>query len=65
MDIERISMDLASSNTLRSFNIGMIRRSMDNIEQVGEQVAEMIRQIPSAPSPQQIAAQGGRVNVLA
>ena len=64
MDIERISMNLASANTLRSFNIGMIRRSMDNVEQVGKQVAEMIQQIPTAPSPQQMAAQDSRVNIL-
>ena len=51
MDIERISMNLSMSNTLRNFNIGMIRRELDNTEIVGAQIAQMIDNMPTAPPP--------------
>ena len=63
MDIERISMNLSMSNTLRDFNIGMIRRELDNTEIVGAQIAQMIDNIPTAPIPSPSAE--SRINLLA
>ena len=47
MDIERTSMALASANTLRSFGIGMMRQSMDQVEEMGAMMAEMIQNMPT------------------
>ena len=47
MDIERISMDMASANAIRSFGMGMMRRSMDQVEQIGVQIVEMIQDMPT------------------
>ena len=61
MDIPAASMQLASANTLRSFGIGMIRQSMDQLEIVGEQMAQMIQQTQVAVS----TTEGTRINILA
>jgi len=42
MDIAVTSMQLASANLLRNFNVGMMRQSMDNVEQLGEQLTQMM-----------------------
>ena len=63
MDIERISMNLSMSNTLRDFNIGMIRRELDNTQIVGARIAQMIDNIPTAP-PLRITNES-RINILA
>jgi len=42
MDIARVSMNLASQNTMRNFSIYMIRNQIDHMEQVGEEIAKMI-----------------------
>jgi|GEM_PF-6330254 len=62
MDIERISMNLSKTNVLRDFNIGMIRRELDNTEIVGAQIAQMIDNIPTAPPPR--VTNESRVNIL-
>ena len=45
MDIARASMNMASAQTLRGFGLGMMRKSMDQVEQVGEQFAQMMREM--------------------
>ena len=52
MDIERTSMSLSSSQTMRSFQIGMMRQTMDDVEMMGAQIAQMIQAMPAAPIPQ-------------
>ena len=61
MDIERTSMNLSSARVLRSFEIGMMRQSMDDVELMGAQIAEMIQAIPTAPIPQ--GDEGHNVNI--
>ena len=48
MNIAELSMNMAASETLRSFGIGMIRKSMDQMEQTGEQIAQMMQEIAVA-----------------
>jgi len=57
MDIPRLSMNLAQSDIIRNFSIGMIRNALDQAEQVGEQLVEMIQstQVPTE----------GTINILA
>lgn len=45
MDIAEASMNLASADTLRSFGFGMMRKSMDQMEQLGAQMAQMMQQM--------------------
>ena len=61
MDIERTSMNLASAQTLRSFEIGMMRQSLDDVEMMGNQIAQMIQSIPMAQVPQ--GEPGHNVNI--
>jgi len=42
MDIATTSMQLASANVLRNFNIGMMRQSIDRVEELGEQLTQMM-----------------------
>ena len=48
MDIAETSMSLAASETVRSFGIGMLRKSMDQMEQMGEQMAQMMDEMGKA-----------------
>ena len=45
MDIAEASMNLASAETIRSFGFGMMRKSMDQMEQVGEQISQMMQEM--------------------
>ena len=59
LGIAQLSMNMAMANTQRSFGIGMIRASMDNVEQMGQMMADMMRQVPiPAGEP------GSNVNIL-
>jgi len=57
LGIPQVSMNLAQGNTMRNFGIGMIRQSMDQMEQMGNIMADMIRQIPQGEP-------GHNVNIL-
>jgi len=59
LGIPQVSMHLAQQNTTRAFGIGMIRQSMDNVEQMGQMMADMMRQIPIPPGEP-----GSNVNIL-
>ena len=59
LGIPQISMNMAQQNTMRSFGIGMIRKSMDNVEKMGQMMADMMRQIPV---PQ--GEPGSNINIL-
>ena len=48
MDIAEASMNLASSETIRSFGFGMMRKSMDQMEQMGAQITQMMREMAQA-----------------
>ena len=57
MDIAEASMNLASSETIRSFGFGMMRKSMDQMEQMGEQLAQMMREMS------QITGAGANIDI--
>ena len=42
MDIAEVSMNMAASETMRSFGFGVMRKSMDQMEQMGSQIAQMM-----------------------
>ena len=41
MDIAQLSMNMSSARVAQEFNIAMLKKSMDQMEQAGEQIAEM------------------------
>ena len=43
MDIAQISMILAQAETARGVQTGMIKKALDQMEQTGEQLAEMLQ----------------------
>ena len=45
MDIAKVSMTLAADQTNRNFGIGMLRKSMDQMEQMGNQVTQMMQEM--------------------
>ena len=59
MDIAEASMNLASAETARSFGFGMMRKSMDQMEQLGDQMAQMMREMT------QLTGAGGNVDIRA
>ena len=63
MDIERISMNMAKAETIRGFTIGMMRESINQVEQMGQQLAQMMDSIPT-PAPV-VAPDVGSINILA
>ena len=57
MDIAQASMNLASSETIRGFGFGMMRKSMDQMEQVGELFAQMMQEMA------QVTGQGVNIDI--
>ena len=45
MDIAEVSTSMAASETMRSFGLGMMRKSLDQVEQMGEIMAQMMREM--------------------
>jgi len=45
MDIAKLSIDIASSQVARDFNIGLLRMNLDQVSQVGEQIVDLINTI--------------------
>jgi len=61
VDIERISMTMAQDNVIRGFTIGMMRESINQVEQVGQALEMLMQSIPTpAPMPD-----GSTINILA
>ena len=42
MDIPQLSIDMASAKTAQGVQLGMLKRAMEQMEQTGEQLTEMI-----------------------
>lgn len=42
MDIASVSMSMAETKTLQGFQIGMIKKAMEQVEQTGAQIAQMM-----------------------
>jgi len=62
LGVPQMSMNLAEGNTMRSFGIGMMRQSMDQLEQVGEQLSQMIQTM--TPPAAQASLESHTVNIV-
>lgn len=49
MDIARLSMDMAQTKTYSSVNIAMMKKAIEQTEQVGENLVRMMQQAAVTP----------------
>ena len=43
MDIAKLSVGMAEAKVMQGVQVGMLKRAMDQMEQTGAQIAEMLR----------------------
>ena len=51
MRMANLSMNMAAQSTMRDFGLGMIKKSMDQMEQQGQQLVAMMNNIQSPQIP--------------
>jgi hypothetical protein len=50
MGIATLSMNMARQNIMQEVNISLMRNAMDNMEQTGQMMAQMLDSVPVPPA---------------